>query len=166
MIKKNVVNQKLITMKQYLSELGILARHSLDEYLRFMFFREYCHAKKQVSDFTIKRSTERLIQVIVECTVDCNNLILVGLGDSPPVDYKESFTKLVAHAVIPMDFASRLIPYVSIRNRIVHEYNQLQDDLVYAIINMFTSFTDGFALRFLQDMKRYQRLIINYLKTV
>ena len=140
MIKKSVVNQKLITMKQYLSELGILARHSLGEYLR---------------DFTIKRSTERLIQVIVECAFDCNNLILVGLGDSPPVDYKESFTKLVAHGVIPMDFASRLIPYVSIRNRIVHEYDRLKDDLVYAIINIL-----------LQDMKRYQQLIINYLKTV
>jgi len=139
-MRKSAINRKLIAMEQYLSELGILARHSLDEYFR---------------DFTIKRSTERLIQVIVECAVDCNNLILVGLGDSPPVDYKESFTKLVAHTVIPMDFASRLIPYVSIRNRIVHEYEQLKDDLVYAIINIF-----------LQDMKRYQQLIINYLKTV
>jgi len=139
-MRKSAINRKLIAMEQYVSELEILSRHSLKEYL---------------ADFKIKRACERLIQVIVESAIDCNNLILVGLGDSPPVDYKESFTKLVAHAVIPMDFASRLIPYVSIRNRIVHEYDELKDNLIYAAINML-----------LRDMKRYRRLIINYLKTV
>ena len=139
-MRKNAINRKLVAMEQYLSELEILSQHSLKEYL---------------TDFRIKRACERLIQVVVESAIDCNNLILVGLGDSPPVDYKESFTKLVGHSVIPTNFASQLIPYVSIRNRIVHEYDELKDDLIYAAINML-----------LHDMKRYRQLITNYLKTI
>jgi uncharacterized protein YutE (UPF0331/DUF86 family) len=139
-MRKSAINRKLVAMGQYLSELEILSHHSLKEYL---------------ADFKIKRACERLIQVIVESAVDCNNLILVGLGDSPPVDYKESFTKLVTHSIIPPNFASQLISYVSIRNRIVHEYDEVKDNLIYAAINML-----------LRDMKRYQQLIVNYLKTV
>lgn len=138
MLKKNLIQRKLANLKEYLSELEALSGRSLEEY---------------VKDFEYRRAVERLIQIIVECAIDGNNLIITGMGKRPAMEYKESFSKLVDMGIISSDFASRLIPYTSLRNRIVHEYAEIKNELVYTSIKML-----------LRDFKMYLAEMVKFLQ--
>lgn len=137
MIKKVNIHRKMMNLDKYLSELVLLSRRSIEEYLE---------------DFELRRAVERLIQVIVDALIDCNTLLLVGLGERPPIDYKESFLNLGKLKVISTQFASDLVPLTSLRNRIVHEYEEIDNKLVYASIKIL-----------LKDMKRYMSAITKYI---
>jgi uncharacterized protein YutE (UPF0331/DUF86 family) len=138
-MRQDTIRQKLVLMKQYLGELDTLSRCSQEEYL---------------SDFKTRRACERLIQVIVECMIDCNHALIAGMGTCPPATYTDSILKLVDESIMSQDFASRLIPYVSIRNRIVHEYEQIKDNLIFATLRLF-----------IKDMNQYSQTITNYIKS-
>ena len=138
-MRKDTIRQKLVLMKQYLSELDTLSHCSQEEYL---------------SDFKTRRACERLIQVSVECMIDCNHTLIAGMGICPPASYADSILKLVEHSIISQDFASQLIPYVSIRNRIVHEYEQIKDNLIFVTLRLF-----------IKDMNQYLQIITNYIKS-
>jgi len=62
-------------------------------------------------------------------------------------DYFTSFTKLSQLGVLPDDFAQTLAPTTAIRNRLVHEYDTVDDRLVYAsikpILEEFTQYLDA-----------------------
>lgn len=135
-IKKDTIIRKLGNLKEYLQELETLSKRPLTEYL---------------DNFEYRRAVERLIQVIVECAIDINTLLVVGLGERPPIDYKESFLKLVTCKIIPKEFVEVLIPFVSLRNRIVHEYEKINNELVYASIR-----------HILIEFKKYRKEITRY----
>ncbi|MDI6732287.1 MAG: DUF86 domain-containing protein, partial [Candidatus Margulisbacteria bacterium] len=59
----------------YLDQLQAVEGKNFNEYL---------------SDFTLKNSTERLIQLVVECASDINNHAVVESGKRPPEDYTSS----------------------------------------------------------------------------
>lgn len=119
MRKRDLIRRKLIIIDGYLSELEILSKRSMQDYL---------------SNFEHRRAVERLIQVIVECACDCNSFIIIDRGNRPPSSYRDSFHKLGELGVISKALVSKFIPLVSLRNRIVHDYEILKNELVYANI--------------------------------
>lgn len=52
-------------------------------------------------------------------------------GHPPPADYYESFVRLGTLQVLPPDFARHLAPCAGLRNRIVHEYDDIDAARVY-----------------------------------
>ncbi|MCD5402049.1 DUF86 domain-containing protein [candidate division NPL-UPA2 bacterium] len=74
---------------------------------------------------------ERLIELIVEAAVDINGLMAVELGESPPQNYYSSFLKLGEMEILPEVLAKKLAPFAGLRNRLVHEYEDIRDSLVY-----------------------------------
>ncbi len=115
-MKTGVITRKLGSLRQYAEELTSLSQKSLKEYL---------------ADSVLRRAVERLLQICIECVIDCNNLILVGLGGRPAPDHKSTFLMLADKGVLNPDFAQRLVGYVKTRNLLVHEYEQIKDELVY-----------------------------------
>lgn len=82
------------------------------------------------SDFFRKKGTERLLQETVEAAVDANlHLLRVAEADTP-ADYYESFIALGRQEVIPASLAERLAPAAGLRNRLVHEYDEIDDEIV------------------------------------
>lgn len=138
MRNKNVIYQKLAKVVEYFSELEELTQYSFEEY---------------EADFKIKRAVERDIELIVEFASEINGLIIVGSGEPPPADYFSSFIKMGQLEVLPTDFAQSLAHTASIRNRLVHEYETVIDQLVYA----------G-AQTIVRSFRRYIELIRNYLQ--
>ncbi|MFQ6043934.1 MAG: HepT-like ribonuclease domain-containing protein [Candidatus Poribacteria bacterium] len=138
MRNRGVIYQKLARVVEYLSELEELTQYSFEEY---------------EADFKIKRAVERDIELIVEFASEVNGLIIVGSGEPPPADYFSSFIKMGRLEVLPTDFAQSLAHTASIRNRLVHEYETVIDQLVYAgAQTIVTSF------------RRYIELVRNYLR--
>jgi uncharacterized protein YutE (UPF0331/DUF86 family) len=63
--------------------------------------------------------------------VDINSIIISEKNHTPPKDYYSSFEILAKLSIIPEDFATRLAPCTGLRNRLVHEYDKIQDEVVF-----------------------------------
>lgn len=77
-----------------------------------------------------KRAVERLLQETIDAAVDVNNHLLKSIGQPPSEDYFGSFVQLGRAGIIDLDLANSLAPAAGLRNRIVHEYEELNDAVV------------------------------------
>lgn len=116
MVNKEIIRRKLIKISEYLQELARLKDISYSDY---------------ISDFKHKRSVERLIQLLVDVAVDINAHILVDEGFASPQDAFDSFIRAGQIGVLPSNFAEAIAPATGERNIIVHEYEEIDDALVY-----------------------------------
>jgi uncharacterized protein YutE (UPF0331/DUF86 family) len=116
MIDKDLVYRKLSRLNMYLDKLKPISEKNYDEYL---------------SNFMYKTTAERLIQLIVECASDINNHVVVESGSRPPEDYTSSFTRAAEAGLIDRDLAERIKGSGGMRNIIVHEYMDIDDERVY-----------------------------------
>jgi uncharacterized protein YutE (UPF0331/DUF86 family) len=137
-LDKIAIEQKLTALAEYLDELEQISQYSYQEYK---------------ANFQIKRTVERLIQLVVECATDINGLLITGLSEVPPRDYFSSFIVLGDLGVLPTGFAETLAPTTAIRNRLVHEYETVDERLVYAGVKPI-----------LEEFTQYAELVSKYLK--
>lgn len=121
MIDIDLIRRKLSRLNMYLEKLNPLSQKSLSEY---------------ESDFYLKYSAERLIQLIVECASDINNHVVVETNNRPPEDYSVSFIKASEAGLISRDLAEKLKGSAGMRNILVHEYMEIDDEIVYNAIPM------------------------------
>ena len=119
MIDIDLIRRKLSRLNMYLEKLKPISQRSLEDYL---------------SDFYLKTSAERLIQLIVECASDINNHVVVETRNRPPEDYSISFIKAAEVGLISMQLANRLKASGGMRNILVHEYMDIDDEKVYQTI--------------------------------
>lgn len=110
-----VVRRKLGIMMESLRSLEPIGRFSLEEYRDRLYER---------------KATERLLQEVVEAAVDINTYLTVQLGEPAPEEYYTSFLKLTDLGVLPRELAEELAPSAGLRNRLVHQYDELDDRLV------------------------------------
>jgi uncharacterized protein YutE (UPF0331/DUF86 family) len=126
MIDNIIICRKLRTMSGYYSELKkITDSLELDTY---------------ISNILIRRAVEREIQLIVECATDINNMILRKLKMGPAKDYFNSFIDLAENDVIKMEFALKIAPSTGLRNILIHEYQKIDDVIVFRSIKDVLSY--------------------------
>lgn len=111
-----IIVNKLIKMEEYISEL---------EDFKPQTYREY--KNDQLKRYAI----ERLIQLIIDLALDVNNILIKKSDHYPAQDYFSSFLELVDLEILPEEFAKDIAPSTGIRNRLVHEYEKVNDKLVY-----------------------------------
>jgi len=116
MVYTNVIRRKLINLSEYIEELEPFLQYSYEQY---------------ISNYFIKRTGERLIQLIVENMVDINSILISEMNHAPSKDYYSSFEIIGKLGVIPINFATELAPCTGMRNRLVHEYDKIQDRIVF-----------------------------------
>ncbi len=138
MIEADLVRRKLSRLNMYLDKLKPIAKHTLEEYL---------------SDFYLKASAERLIQLIVDCASDINNHVVVEMGQRPPEDYASSFVRAAEAGMLTADLANRLKGSGGMRNILVHEYMYIDDEKVYKALPVALS-----------DFKEYIRQVDDFLE--
>lgn len=139
MIDIDLVRRKLSRLIMYLERLKPIAGKSLEEYR---------------ADFYIKSSAERLIQLIVECATDINNHVVVETGNRPPEDYTVSFVKAAEAGLISRNLAEQIKGSAGMRNILVHEYMDIDDEKVYTAIPLtlraykeYVKEVEGFAAK-------------------
>lgn len=137
MINQPLVLKKLSRLKQYLDELSPIREKTFEEYK---------------NDYFIRRTTERLLILIVETASDINAHLCVKLLKKPPANYFDSFEKISHINVIDKDFAKQIAKSAGLRNRLIHEYEDIDDKIVYDCISN--------ALR---DFSKYIRSVHEFL---
>jgi uncharacterized protein YutE (UPF0331/DUF86 family) len=116
MIDIDLVRRKLSRLNMYLEKMAPILEKTFDQYL---------------ADFYFKTTAERLIQLIVECASDINNHVVVESGQRPPEDYTSSFIRAAEVGLITHALADRLKGSGGMRNIIVHEYMDIDDEKVF-----------------------------------
>ena len=133
-----LIKRKIEHILSYLEELKPIAKISFEEF---------------VGDKRNFRTAERDIQLIVDTAVDINNHLVVASGSLPPNDYFESFIKLSNLQIFPKQFAERIAQSAGLRNRLVHEYEEID------LSRLFEDLEND-----IRDYQEYCEYIIKYIK--
>lgn len=120
----SVIQNKLSLLLDYYNELCALKNLKFYEYQQ---------------NIIIKRGIERLLQLLVEVASDINSLIALYMGEKTPESYYDSFIGLGKIRIINSKLAKELANTAGLRNRLVHEYGEYKDEIVYLNIKKFCS---------------------------
>jgi uncharacterized protein YutE (UPF0331/DUF86 family) len=118
-LDRALVRRKLTAIARNLADLAPIAMLTPSEY---------------AADRLRRKAVERLLQEVVEAAVDANLHLLRTLGADLPTDYYTSFLAVGRHGVITPELAQRLAPAAGLRNRLVHEYDEIDDLIVLAAV--------------------------------
>ncbi len=139
-IDPEVVRRKLGVITENLIRLEPIARLTLQEYLRDLFRR---------------KGTERLLQELVEAAIDINTHLLAQQGRPVPDDAFSGFLALGEAGVLTKELAEVLAPAAGLRNRLVHEYDVVDDRLVLEAVRAAQ-----------KDMPRYVAAVEEWLRGI
>ncbi len=139
MVDPDTLASILGNLRGYLEKLAILAALSEEAFLR---------------DFTNVESAKHLLQVSIECCLDIAHHIVADEGYRRPTDYYDTFVVLHENNILPETFMPTLRQMVSFRNRVVHLYWDVDDEVVYRILHENLGDFDtyiGYILDFVQS---------------
>ena len=104
-------------------------------------------------DYRLMAMVERFLQRIITRAIDVNQHIIAetGRGTEKIRGYEDTFSALSELSVYPDAFAREIAPSAGLRNRLVHEYDDLDKRIVYESI--------GDAIK---QYTRYCRYILDF----
>ncbi len=136
-IDPEIVLVRLRLITKYYNTLEEFRSASLDDFL---------------TDFRQQLVVERLLQLMTQAAIDINEHILSKLSPGNSVTNFEAFIELSKYQVITPELAKQIAPSSGLRNRLVHEYDEIDPQQVFESIS--------FAL---QQYPLYVRQINSYL---
>ena len=110
MIDRELVTRKIVHIGGDLEELRKLGSPGLEAYLADRY-------KEILAGRFLERMISRLIHI--------NYHVITRSGHPPPRDYYDSFPELGKMGILEPEFASRIARSAGLRNRIVHEYDEI-----------------------------------------
>lgn len=116
MIDRELVTRKMVLIACDLPRLARIAAKALADYL-----------DSETDELVVERTLERMIGRMI----DINYHLLIEGGEAPPADYHESFVTLSRVGVLSREFAPRIAVCAGLRNRIAHEYDEIDPRRVY-----------------------------------
>lgn len=137
MIDRELVTRKMLLIARDLTALEPIARKDLASYLA-----------SDVDELLVERYLERTVGRMI----DVNYHLVTEAGHPPPADYYASFLQLAQLGVVDHEFATRLAACAGLRNRIIHEYDELDPRRVHEALQA--------AMR---DIPAYLRQVDGYL---
>ena len=139
MINKKKIEQLFSELDNYLSMLKELSQLSREEYLK---------------DNKNKYSSRYLLQISIETCINISNHIISRQKLGIPNEYADAFRILHSNKIISSNLLNNLILMTRFRNRIVHLYWDIDDELVYEIMS-----------KNYMDFIEFKSAILNYLKS-
>ena len=92
-------------------------------------------ATKPLSTFLQNRLdqavVERMLERMIGRMIDVNYHLITEAGQPPPPDYHASFVKLGELGIVNPEFARRIARCAGLRNRLVHEYEEIDPRQVF-----------------------------------
>ena len=138
MVDRDLVVRKMAMILDDLRAATPIAEKSLDAYL--------------ASDLD-EIVTERYLERMIGRMIDVNYHLITDAGHAPPRDYYDSFTQLARLRILPPAFASQIATCAGLRNRLVHEYDEIDPRCVH----------EGLVAA-VRDIPEYLRHVHDYLE--
>jgi uncharacterized protein YutE (UPF0331/DUF86 family) len=115
-VDRELVTRKMALILDDLRAATLIAEKALDDYL---------------ASSTDEIVSERYLERMIGRMIDINYHLITDAGHAPPRDYYDSFTQLAKLRVLPAAFASQIAACAGLRNRLVHEYDEIDPRRVY-----------------------------------
>ncbi|MCK6462677.1 MAG: DUF86 domain-containing protein [Candidatus Pacebacteria bacterium] len=114
-----VIENKISTIKKYLKILDGYKKYSKEEI---------------ENDLNIKGAVERYLYLAAQATIDLAEAVIAYKKFRKPSTMAESFYILQEEGVISAELAAKMVGMTGFRNTIAHDYEKINYDLVYKII--------------------------------
>ena len=122
MLNTEFIYQKIALIRQDLEFLDKMTNLSFEEVAK---------------DFYKYNTVQMLLMKIIGRAIDINEHLIDELANAEtksPGTYRETFLQLADLKILPADFASEIAKSAGFRNAIVHEYDKLDDFIIYKTI--------------------------------
>jgi uncharacterized protein YutE (UPF0331/DUF86 family) len=130
MVDKPTLDGLLVNLRQYVGELRRLAAVPREQFLE---------------DPDKIGNAKYHFVIGIESCIDIANHVIASEGFRLPTDNADSFAVLVEERIIPADWKDRLASMARFRNRLVHLYSAVRDDLVCEYLQESVGDLEGFA---------------------
>ncbi len=137
MLDRERILAKIDVLDGYLKELREILPASFGEY-------------KKIEK---RRACERLLQVSIECIIDICGLMVTGLRLGLPAEEDDLFEKLEQAGIITSPRKQSLKKMKGFRNILVHEYGEVDDLIVYEVLQNNLNDFEAFKQEILQAIK-------------
>lgn len=133
MLNYDFVNKKIRLIQKDVDRLGSFIEDKREEV---------------VSDYFKMNNIERMLEKIINRAIDINQHIVSrkGKGDEKLGGYEDTFYTLVDIGVYDREFAEKIAPSAGLRNRLVHEYDDINKDIVFdsaaKAVELYTKYCD------------------------
>lgn len=139
MVNPTKIETLIQTLSQYLNHLQNLGKLG----------------KEAVLADPYKRGAARYyLQISIECCIDIGNHVIASEQFGAPTTFRETFQILNNAGIIPNKLATTFQQMASMRNRLVHLYSEVDDEIVFEAI-----------LSAPADCEQFIQLILNYVQT-
>ena len=115
-VDRELVTRKLLLITQDLDAVAPLATKPVSAFLESRFDQAV---------------VERLLERMIGRMIDVNYHLITESGQPPPPDYHASFLKLFDLGIVDHEFALRIARCAGLRNRLVHEYEEIDARKVF-----------------------------------
>jgi uncharacterized protein YutE (UPF0331/DUF86 family) len=115
-VDRELVTRKIAMILDDLRAVTPIAQKPVDEYL---------------ASPTDEILAERYLERMIGRMIDVNYHLITDAGHAPPRDYYDSFTQLAKLELLTPAFASQIAACAGLRNRLVHEYDEIDPRRVY-----------------------------------
>jgi len=136
MLDKEIIEKKIKQIISYLNEIEPVLKLNFEDY------------RKDVYKI---RTLERNTQLIVDNIIDINNELILDQNIEPADDYYGTFTKLKQTNIFPDKLISILAPLTGLRNRLVHEYEKVDQKILFTTMQ-----------KRIKDIKEYLKIVLHY----
>ena len=140
MIDKNFIKRKLKLMAEDLGHLEEFGDYNLSELAK---------------DFMKHAAVERILERIVIRATDINNHLIAELGKGVEKvrGYRDGFLRLADLGVYSQDFSEKMGDNARFRNILVHEYNNIEPELIHKKVR-----------EVLENFRQYSNYILKFIE--
>ncbi len=117
--KTEVILRLLVSMRRHIELVRPLQRETLAQ---------------MMSDTLRWYGLLRSLQLLVEHVVDVGNHLLAGTNHIVTDDARTTLLTLGEVGIVPPDYARRIAPMAGFRNAIVHEYMDVDAEIVFGVL--------------------------------
>lgn len=121
MMEREIVDSRIRLMIKYIDRLKGFDSVQLTDYL---------------DNFDYQLMVERLIELLVEASSDINSYMLAQLHNVIPSTYYDSFIEAGKNHLITRELANELAKSAGMRNRLVHQYEEIDHEIVFKSISV------------------------------
>lgn len=119
MVRPEVIRRRLVKLDEYLEILESLQRYDLDAFA------------KEPERYG---SAERFLQLAIETSLDIGNHVIAELRLGTVDSYRDIPTILAKHNYLDSELRERWIQMIGFRNVLVHDYVDLDREIVYRVL--------------------------------
>lgn len=127
MVDRERIERRLMKLEQTVRKLKEIATYSWEDYNQ---------------NEGLKDRAERNLQLAAQSCIDLANHLIADLGFRSPLTYAESFTVLREEGIISPDLAETMQKIAGFRNILVHDYLEIDQQIVYTTLNKLQDFRE------------------------